>query len=494
MAVGTSVVWDEVFTAYDFGPTHPMAPVRLDLTTRLARSLGVLDHVTSAGRRASPTTTCSPRCTTATTSPPCAAASADPGAGRPAPRAGHRRRPGLRRDARGVGPHRPGHPSSSAAACGRATLEHGGQLLRRAAPRDARLAASGFCVYNDVARRHPAAARPRRERVAYVDVDVHHGDGVERMFWDDPRVLTVSVHESGRHALPRHRLAGRDRRPVGARARSVNVALPPGTGDSGWLRAIDSVVPPLVRAFAPEVLVTQHGCDTHLHDPLAHLAISRRRPARWPTSRCTSWRTRWPPGAGSPSAAAATRSSTSCRGRGPTWPAIAAHRAGRRRHGGAAGVARPRAASPRPGRPRRRMGDLGHRAADLVRPWSMRPQPRRRRRPRGPRDPPGDLPAPRPGPLVRLTDAVGSRSGARLPGSLPACRLDRVEQCHPFASTVVTSAPMVAACESAGDIAGVFRLCGTRRSTRSRWPRSDRSGRCGSSPSPRSPRSCGSRR
>ena len=102
---------------------------------------------------------------------------------------------------------------------------------------------------------------------------MHHGDGVERMFWNDPRVLTISVHESGRHLFPGTGWPA-DIGGPSARGTVANVALPPGTGDSAWLRAIESVVPPLVRAFAPDVLVTQHGCDTHMHDPLAHLAIT----------------------------------------------------------------------------------------------------------------------------------------------------------------------------------------------------------------------------
>ena len=270
MAVGTSVVWDEVFTAYDFGPTHPMAPVRLDLTTRLARSLGVLDHVTlvapgvadddvlatvhdrdyiEAVRRAS----------------------ADP-----APADVHR---GLGTD---DDPAFAGmHEASARIVQGtlelcrgvwQGDLEHGVNYcggLHHAM----RGYAAGFCIYNDVGVGIQWLLDHGAQRVAYVDIDVHHGDGVERMFWNDPRVLTVSVHESGRHLFPGTGWPA-DIGGPSARGTVANVALPPGTGDSAWLRAIESVAHPLVRAFAPEVLVTQHGCDTHRHDPLAHLAIT----------------------------------------------------------------------------------------------------------------------------------------------------------------------------------------------------------------------------
>ena len=87
-------------------------------------------------------------------------------------------------------------------------------------------------------------------------------------------MLTVVAARVGRDAVPRHRVPARDRRARTPRARAVNVALPPGTGDDGWLRAFHAVVPPLLEAFDPQVLVTQQGCDRHADDPLAHLALS----------------------------------------------------------------------------------------------------------------------------------------------------------------------------------------------------------------------------
>jgi acetoin utilization protein AcuC len=133
--------------------------------------------------------------------------------------------------------------------------------------------ASGFCVYDDPAVAIAWLLAAGAERVAYVDVDVHHGDGVQAAFYDDPRVLTISMHETGMTLFPGTGFP--DETGAGeARGTSVNVALPPGTGDALWLRAFHAVVPPLVRAFRPQVLVTQHGCDTHALDPLAHLMMS----------------------------------------------------------------------------------------------------------------------------------------------------------------------------------------------------------------------------
>jgi acetoin utilization protein AcuC len=110
-------------------------------------------------------------------------------------------------------------------------------------------------------------------RIGYVDIDVHHGDGVEAAFYDDPRVLTISLHEHPMTLFPGTGLPS-DTGGPNAGGLAVNVALPAGTGDAGWLRAFDAVVPPLLRQFRPDILVSQHGCDTHRLDPLAHLELS----------------------------------------------------------------------------------------------------------------------------------------------------------------------------------------------------------------------------
>lgn len=129
--------------------------------------------------------------------------------------------------------------------------------------------AAGFCIYDDPAL---AIARARRDglRVLYVDLDVHHGDGVEAIHAADPGVLTVSFHESGRYLFPGTGFA--DEVGEGAAAGTVvNVPLPPDTGDGAWLAAVTSLVPELAAEFRPDVVVSQHGADSHLWDPLAHL-------------------------------------------------------------------------------------------------------------------------------------------------------------------------------------------------------------------------------
>ena len=134
--------------------------------------------------------------------------------------------------------------------------------------------ASGFCVYDDPAVAIAWLLDHGAERVAYVDVDVHHGDGVQTIFWNEPRVLTVSIHEYGMLFPGTGDLS--ERGGPDAPGSALNVPLPMFTGDDGWLEAFRTVVPKAVRAFAPDVLVTQLGCDTHHSDPLAHLQLTTR--------------------------------------------------------------------------------------------------------------------------------------------------------------------------------------------------------------------------
>lgn len=131
--------------------------------------------------------------------------------------------------------------------------------------------ASGFCVYNDVALA-VAAARRAGLRVLYVDLDVHHGDGVEAIHADDPGVMTVSFHESGRSLFPGTGGASGGR--GDAAGTVVNVPLEPHTGEVAWLAAVRELLPDLAAAFHPDIVVSQHGADSHAWDPLAHLLVT----------------------------------------------------------------------------------------------------------------------------------------------------------------------------------------------------------------------------
>ena len=127
----------------------------------------------------------------------------------------------------------------------------------------------GFCVYNDVALA-VMRARAAGLRVLYVDLDVHHGDGVQALTGPDPGVLTVSVHESGRYLFPQTGFPDELGEGVSA-GTSVNLPLEPHTGEGAWLAAVLGLVPSLAAVFGPDVVVSQHGSDAHAWDPLAHL-------------------------------------------------------------------------------------------------------------------------------------------------------------------------------------------------------------------------------
>ena len=134
--------------------------------------------------------------------------------------------------------------------------------------------ASGFCTYNDAAIACQWL-KERGHRVAYVDVDVHHGDGVEEIFQADPDVLTISLHESGRWLFPGTGFP-EDAGVGPGRGYAANLPFVPYAWDEPGLLGFERVVPPLLRRFKPTVLVTQDGCDTHHLDPLAHLAATTR--------------------------------------------------------------------------------------------------------------------------------------------------------------------------------------------------------------------------
>ncbi|GER22460.1 acetoin utilization protein AcuC [Zafaria cholistanensis] len=258
--------------AYRFSETHPMHPLRLDLTIRLARELGLLD-----------------RGSLTLVEPPVAtdddlAAVHDREYIAAVRSAGDH--PERTDEAHGLGtednPVFAGIHEASARLAG-GTLLAAESILAGSAlhvvnfgggmHHAVRGRASGFCIYNDTALAIQRLLDGGVSRVLYIDVDAHHGDGTERIFWDEPRVLTVSLHESGMSLFPGTGFANEIGGP-GAPGTAVNVALPAGTGDSGWLRAFHAVVPQLAAAFAPEVIVSQHGCDGHRSDALSNLCLS----------------------------------------------------------------------------------------------------------------------------------------------------------------------------------------------------------------------------
>ena len=132
--------------------------------------------------------------------------------------------------------------------------------------------ASGFCYVNDPVLAIMQLVK-RGRKVAYIDIDAHHGDGVQEAFYGTDSVLTISLHETGRMLFPGTGFEQETGEGAGS-GYSVNVPLPPETDDELFVHAFTEVVPPLVEWFRPDVIVSQLGVDTFLSDPLAHLNVT----------------------------------------------------------------------------------------------------------------------------------------------------------------------------------------------------------------------------
>ncbi len=132
--------------------------------------------------------------------------------------------------------------------------------------------ASGFCYINDPVLAIRSLIN-RGRRVAYIDIDAHHGDGVQEAFYGTDKVLTISLHETGRTLFPGSGFEHEIGEGAG-KGYSVNIPLPPETGDELFIHAFAGIVPLLVAAFKPDIVVSQLGVDTFRSDPLAHLNIT----------------------------------------------------------------------------------------------------------------------------------------------------------------------------------------------------------------------------
>ena len=245
--------------------------------------------------------------------------------------------------------------------------------------------ASGFGIYNETAIAIQALRDAGLERVAYVDLDVHHGNGTQWIFYDDPEVLTVSVHESGRHLFPGSGFAA-ETGGAAAPGSSVNVALPPFAGDDAYRAAMERVVVPIVSAFAPDAIVAQCGVDHHHADPLSHMLTtmplypdlwdapgrSRRRVLRGPPRRPGRGRLRPLHGAAAGVGGARRADGRRRRGRRAGARELAPDRAGGRLPGARARLVRgPRAGPGRRARPPRRGRERGRHPADPGRPGAL---------------------------------------------------------------------------------------------------------------------------
>jgi len=265
-----SVIYHPEYRSYSFGDDHPFSPLRVEMTLDLLRELGhevrasepkpatreeVLDvHSDYYVRRVEALS-----------------------AGQDVP------------DSRDYGldtPDTPAFPGMDAAARLHVgvTLEAARRICEAGERRVLQLGgglhharrnfASGFCVYNDLAIAIRALTR-HGLWVAYIDVDVHHGDGVQQILYDDGRVLTISLHESGRFLFP----GSGEVRELGSGVGlglKLNVPLQPLTDGASYLEVLDRIVPEALSRFGPGAVVVQAGADAHNDDELAHLSLTTR--------------------------------------------------------------------------------------------------------------------------------------------------------------------------------------------------------------------------
>lgn len=272
----TAFIWDASLTAYRFRPDHPFNPKRLELSVSLMEAMGLLQD--PAVRLAAPRAATDEELLRVHSAEYVAAVrrlsapGADPSAGLPW---------GLGTDDT---PIFPGMHEVTAYVVGgtlrAAELVMGGEVTcafsiaggLHHAHRDH---GSGFCVYDDLA----AAIAWMRDRydarVLYIDYDAHHGDGVQAIFYEDPDVLTLSLHESGRYLFPGTGFV--DELGTGeGYGYSWNVPLEPFTEDESWISIYRDLLPEVAAAFRPDVIVLQNGCDGHVLDPLTHLRATTR--------------------------------------------------------------------------------------------------------------------------------------------------------------------------------------------------------------------------
>jgi acetoin utilization protein AcuC len=268
----TALIWGDDDLRYDFGPDHPLKPIRVKLTVALIRSCGLVDaDDVEVLPRAEFTTDDVLTIHDAPYVDAVMAASREPKSG-----AGFEFGLGW-----GDNPTFAGMHDASLEVCGAsvaaAETVWTGRVAHAFNPAGGlhhamRGRASGFCIYDDPVAAIAWLLDHGADRVGYVDVDTHHGDGVQDYFYDDPRVLTISLHESGRYLFPGTGFTDEIGEGDG-RGTALNVPLEPGTTGDVWLSAFDAIVPDALDAFSPDALVTQLGCDTHATDPLAHLGL-----------------------------------------------------------------------------------------------------------------------------------------------------------------------------------------------------------------------------
>lgn len=273
--VSSALIWDPAVTGYKFRPDHPFNPRRLELAVSLIEALGLIDG--TQARVVAPRVATDAELLAVHSREYLDAVRRFSGG---TDRTGAMRY-GLGTDDTPIFPGMHEITSLVAGATIRAAeLVMSGEVKRafsicgglHHAHRDR---ASGFCVYSDLA---AAIAWIRREhggKVLYIDYDAHHGDGVQGIFYEDPDVMTLSLHESGRYLFPGTGFVDELGEGDGY-GYSLNVPLEAFTEDDSWLDIHRKLIPEVMEAYRPDVVVLQSGCDGHSLDPLTHLRASTR--------------------------------------------------------------------------------------------------------------------------------------------------------------------------------------------------------------------------
>lgn len=285
MSIGTgpanpqsaAVIWSDDFLGYRWAPSHPMNPVRLALTMSLSQSLGVLEGVQPTGPMAVDDRLLETVHTSTYLAAVRSASAVDDHVGRATPvlerlfGLGSVDNPVFQgmHDAASV---LVGGTMAAAAAIASGSVRRAvniGGGMHHAMPGHA----AGFCIYNDCAVAIRWLLEQGYDRIAYIDIDAHHGDGVQKVFAADPRVLTVSLHQHPATLWPGSGWPEEVGEQSG-RGSAVNIALMPETSDKLWLRAFNAIVPGVIENFRPQIIVSQCGVDSHFRDPLTDLSLT----------------------------------------------------------------------------------------------------------------------------------------------------------------------------------------------------------------------------
>ena len=274
--IPSALIWDPAFTTYRFRPDHPFNPKRLELTITLIEAYGLLD---GPGIQLLPPRPATDHELHRVHTPEYVAAVKRLGAGGVEAREGWRW--GLGTD---DNPIFEGMHEACALVVG-GTLVAAEKVMSGEVKSSFNLAgglhhghrerASGFCIYDDLAVAIAWIREAYGARVLYLDYDAHHGDGVQEIFYSDPDVLTLSIHESGRYVFPGTGFVDELGEGEGY-GYSLNLPAEPFTEDDSWIGMYATLLPEVAEAFRPDVIVLQNGCDAHLLDPLTHLRCTTR--------------------------------------------------------------------------------------------------------------------------------------------------------------------------------------------------------------------------